>query len=430
MNTINRELLDFIAASPTAFHAAAGLAAMLDKAGYTRLREYDNELPKPGGKYYLLRNSSSLIAFRMPEAAPAGFMLMAAHTDSPSFKIKENPDFSAAGLYTVMNVEKYGGMLCASWMDRPLSAAGRVVVRQGGRLKSRLVNVDKDLFVIPNLAIHMDRGANDGKEYNANVDMLPLTGSAACKGDLKRLVADAAGVPETDVAAMDLFLYPRTPGTVWGAREEYISSPRLDDLQCAFACLKGLTRAEEGKSVAVYCAFDNEEVGSGTKQGADSTFLRDTLERIAESCGVPLRVLLANSFMVSADNAHAVHPNHPEAADRNDRPQLNGGIVVKYHAGQKYTTDSVSAAVFETLCARAGVPVQRFTNRADKQGGSTLGNISTAHVSVDCVDIGLPQLAMHSAYETAGAADTAYLVRAAEAFFAASIIRNEEGIEI
>jgi len=430
MHTLNRELLDFIAASPTAFHAAANAAALLEQNGFIRLNEYENTLPEPGGKYYLLRNGSALIAFRMPEETPRGFMLMAAHTDSPSFKIKENCDVSAAGLYTVLNVEKYGGMLCASWMDRPLSAAGRLVVRDGARLKTVNVNIDKDLFVIPNVAIHMDRSANEGKEYNPNVDMLPLIGGTEAAGALDRLAAEAAGVQAEDIAGKDLFLYPRTPGTVWGAADEFISAPRLDDLQCVFACLKGFLGAGKSKSVSVFCAFDNEEVGSGTKQGADSCFLEDTLERIAEAVRLPLRVLLANSFMVSADNAHAVHPNHPEHADRNDRPKMNGGIVVKYHAGQSYTTDSVSAAVFESICSSAGVPVQRFTNRADKRGGSTLGHISSAHVSVDSVDIGLAQLAMHSAWETAGAEDTMYLIKAAETFYAASFYRTEEGIEL
>jgi len=420
MDQVNRELLSFIAASPTAWHAVEQLRQRLLREGYTELREEEPwELCCPG-RYFTCRNGSSLAAFRLTGTAFPGFLIMAAHSDAPAFRIKENSAVEAAGLYTQLNVEGYGGMLCASWMDRPLSAAGRVVVREEGRLVTRLVDLDRDLLLIPNVAIHMDREANDGKKYQANVDMLPLLGTARSAKDFDALVAEAAGVKPEDLLSKELNLYPRTPGTVWGAEEEFVSSPRLDDLQCVFACAEGFLRAQEGPSVPVLCVFDNEEVGSGTRQGADSSFLEDVLCRVGEALGrggSRLRETLAQSFLVSADNAHAVHPNHPEHADRNDRPQLNGGVVIKYNANQRYTTDAVSAAVFGEICRRAGVPVQRFTNRADKPGGSTLGHISAAHVSVSSVDVGLAQLAMHSAYETAGARDTDHLIRAAAAFY-------------
>lgn len=430
MENWNERLLSFIAESPTAFHACRNLAKRLAAEGYTELREQDAWDLKKGGRYFARRNASALIAFRIPEGEWKGFLMMAAHADSPSFKIKEHAAVPTAGMYTRLNVEKYGGMICASWLDRPLSVAGRAIVREGEKISAKLLNVDRDLLLIPHVAIHMDRSANDGKKFDPNTDMLPLFGDAAAAEKFDALIADTLGVKQEDVLAKDLFLYPRTPGTVWGAAEEYISSPRLDDLQCVFGCTEGFLRAAEGTSLPVLCVFDNEEVGSGTKQGAGSTFLQDVLARTAESLGADLRRCLASSFLVSADNAHAVHPNHPEYADRNDRPEMNKGIVIKYNANQRYTTDAVSAAAFAELCKKAGVPTQRFTNRADLPGGSTLGNISTAHVSVDSVDIGLAQLAMHSAYETAGARDTEYLIRAAESFYAARFLREEDGISL
>ena len=426
----NEQLLSFLAASPTAFHACRNLARRLEGEGYTELFEQEDWALQPGGRYFVRRNGSALIAFRIPEGGVQGFLMMAAHSDSPSFKIKEHAAVPTAGMYTRLNVEKYGGMLCASWMDRPLSVAGRAAVRENGRIAMKLLNVDRDLLLIPHVAIHMDRSANDGKKFDPNTDMLPLFGDSEAAEQFDALIAETLGVQKEDVLATDLFLYPRTPGTVWGAKGEYLSSPRLDDLQCVFGCTEGFLRAKAGESTPVLCVFDNEEVGSGTKQGADSSFLEDVLCRVCESCGVSLRPCLARSFLVSADNAHAVHPNHPEYADRNDRPEMNKGIVVKYNANQRYTTDAVSAAAFTELCRQAGVPTQRFTNRADLPGGSTLGNISTSHVSIDTVDIGLAQLAMHSCYETAGTKDTAYLIRAAERFFASSLRRDERGIRI
>ncbi len=380
-----------------------------------------------------MRNSSSVIALNIPKTEFRGFMMMAAHSDSPSFKIKEYPEDRAAGQYVRLNTERYGGMIASTWLDRSLSAAGRVMVRENGRIAEKLVNIERDLMMIPSVAIHMERGVNDGKKFDPNTDMLPVISAADAKNSLRALAAENAGTSEDDILSTDLFLYPRTSGTVWGADEEFVSSPRLDDLQCVFACLNGFLEAKPTESAAVLCVFDNEEVGSGTKQGADSTFLEDTLVRVCEALGrsgAEYRAALNQSFMVSADNAHAVHPNHPEFADRIDRPAINGGIVIKFNANQKYTTDSVSAAVFAELCRAAGVPVQRFTNRADMPGGSTLGNISSAHVSVDTVDIGLPQLAMHSCYETAGARDTEYLIRAARELFSRSFRRGRNGIEI
>ena len=419
MDTTNRELLDFIEHSPTAWHAAANIARELEAAGYTRLHEERDWRLEAPGKYYVVRNGSAVIALNLPAQA-SGFLIMAAHDDSPAFRIKPSGEEKTLGLYTRLPVERYGGLICSTWLDRPLSAAGRAAVRENGGVVMKLVNIDRDLLLIPNVAIHMDRTVNEGKNFNVNADMLPLMGSAELKSGLNALVAESLGIPEEDLIGCELNLYPRTPGTVWGAEEEYVSAPRLDDLQCAFGCLRGFLQAENPNKAAVLCVYDNEEVGSGSRQGADSEFLGDVLYRAWASLGrdaSQYRAALADSFMVSADNAHAVHPNHPEYADRNERPVMNGGVVVKSSASLSYTTDGYSAAVFTELCRKAEVPVQRFSNRPDLRGGGTLGHISLAHVAVPTLDIGLAQLAMHSCYETAGAKDTDYLIRAARAFY-------------
>ena len=419
----NQELLSFIEASPTAFHAVQKLSEILDDAGYCRLLEEDAwELHFPG-KYYVERNGSSLIAFDLPEHFDA-YQMMAAHTDSPSFRIKADGEEKVLGLYSRLGVEKYGGMLCNTWMDRPLSIAGRVMVRQGDKLVCRLVKFERDLVLIPNLAIHMDRSANDGKVFNVNEDMMPLIGSYTLQETVNGLIARELGIRAEDIVSRELNLYARTPGSIWGAEGEYISAPHLDDLMCVFGCLQGFLAKEGPREATVFVALDNEEVGSSTRQGADSSFLEDTLRRIWAASGrtdTEYRQAMARSFMVSADNAHAVHPNHPEYADRNERPTMNGGIVLKYNANQRYITDAVSAGVFTEICRRAGVPVQHYSNRPDLHGGATMGNISLTHVAVRALDIGLAQLAMHSSYETAGAKDTEYLIRASRLFYSSQL---------
>lgn len=424
------QLFSFIQASPSPFHAVANMKRELDAHGYAQLLEGEEWRLEEEGKYYVIRNGSALIVFRIPKRDFTGFQIMASHSDSPSFKIKENPEMDVEGHYVKLNVEKYGGMLCAPWFDRPLSVAGRVIVRDGSRLVTRLVNIDRDLCMIPNLAIHMNREANEGYKYNVQKDMLPLYGCGGSGGMFMEDIARAAGVAQEDMIGSDLFLYNRMEGSIWGAQEEFISIGRLDDLQCAFASLQAFLEADGGESIPVHCVYDNEEVGSGTKQGAGSTFLLDTLLRINEGLGRSpgqYRQALASSFMLSADNAHGVHPNYPEKACPTNRPYLNEGIVIKYSANQKYTTDGMAAAVFTQICERAGVPVQKFLNRSDILGGSTLGNISGTQVALNSVDIGLAQLAMHSPYETGGIKDTDYLIAAAKEFFRASVVEIGSG---
>ena len=417
---VTRRLLDFLDASPSCYHAVDNLARRLEAEGYERLREAEPWTLCAGGKYYVVRGDSSLAAFRVPGGVPAGFMLAAAHSDSPTYKVREEAEVLSAGNCVRLAVEPYGGMIARSWLDRPLSVAGRLVVRREGGIATQLVNVDRDLLVIPSVAIHLDREVNQGTALKANTDLLPLLGCGTERGRFRSLLAEAAGVPEEDILSTELFLYPRAAAVLLGAEGEFVASPRLDDLQCVFGCLEGFLAAKEGGSVPVLCVFNNEEVGSGTRQGADSTFLTDVLERISTALGRDWRLMAVNSFLVSADNAHAVHPAHPELSDGAERPVLNGGVVLKYNAGQKYTTDAVSGAVFREVCRAADVPVQRYSNRADLPGGSTLGNISSAHLSIPSVDIGLPQLAMHAAYEVAGSRDTALLVRAMAEYFSRS----------
>lgn len=427
---VSRELIDFIDKSYSCYHVVHNIRELLIEKGYEELLESQNWDIKVGGKYFVTRNASSLIAFSVPKREFCGFQIMASHSDSPTFKIKENAEISVQNQYVKLNVEKYGGMLMASWFDRPLSVAGKIVVETENGIQSRLVNVDRDLLLIPNLAIHMNRKVNDGYVYNAQNDMLPLYGGGEAKNTFLSVIAEAANIEKEKIIDTDLFLYARTPGTIWGAKEEFISSPRLDDLQCAFSTLKGFLESENKNSVPVYCLFDNEEVGSTTKQGAASTFLRDTLTRMNMALGKTREEYLmeiSSSMMVSADNAHAVHPNHEGKADPTHHPYMNEGIVIKYHANQKYTTDSVSGALFKEICKRANVPYQIFFNRSDMQGGSTLGNISNTQVSLNTVDIGLPQLSMHSTYETAGVKDTYYLVQAAREVFSSSVFMEKDG---
>lgn len=425
-----KELLSFIEKSYSCFHLIQNMKEELNENGFQELYEAQEWKLKAGGKYYVSRNESSLIAFQIPKENFVGFQIMASHSDFPTFKVKENPEICVENQYTKLNVEKYGGMLCAPWFDRPLSVAGRLLVKEEDGIATKLVNVDRDLVMIPNLAIHMNREVNDGYKYNAQEDMLPLYSNTTEKGGFMAVVAESAGVEKENILGSDLYLYNRMKGSIWGANEEFISSSKLDDTQCAFSSLKGFLQAENKQSVSVHCVLDNEEVGSGTKQGAASTFLKDTLGRIYRGLGRTedeyLRAL-ANSFMISADNAHGVHPNYSNKTDLTNRPYLNGGIVIKYSANQKYTTDAVSAAMFKTICDRVGVPYQNFVNRSDMLGGSTLGNISNTQVAVNTVDIGIAQLAMHSPYETCGIKDTHYLVEVAKEFYQSSVVSDGSG---
>ena len=420
-----QNLLDFIQKSPSCFHAVQNIADTLISKGFTELKEEDCWKLEKGKSYFVTRNSSSIISFKIPDNTEyKGFFIAASHSDSPSFKIKENEEMSS-GRYIILNVEKYGGMLCAPWFDRPLSVAGRIIYKQKSddgsiKLAQKLVNVDKNLLMIPNLAIHMNRTANEGQKYNVQQDMLPVFSCEHPNRSFMGVIADSAKVDSNDILSSDLFLYNRVNGTFWGESDEFIAASQIDDLECAWTTFQSFLQAENVENIIMHCVFDNEEVGSQTKQGAASTFLKDTLYRINNCLGrtqEQFYTSLAQSFMVSADNAHAVHPNYQTVADPKNKPLINKGPVIKFNAAQKYTTDAFSAALFKEICNNADVPYQIFTNRSDMAGGSTLGNISGTQVSIPCVDIGLAQWAMHSPYESAGAKDPEYMIRAVKEFY-------------
>lgn len=417
------QLFDFIQCSPTASHTAATVRAMLVQAGFTQLLESQPWDLQPGGRYYTTRGMSSLIAFQVPKADFHGFSVIAPHGDSPCFKVKESPELRVDGQYTKLNTEVYGGMQLALWTDRPLSVAGRLAVRTENGVKGVLCDIRRDLLLIPGVAIHMNRGVNEGVKLDPQKDTLPLLGGS--QADLKKLVAENAGVAPEDILSWDLYLYSRAQGTVFGAEKEFLAAPRLDDLECVFAAAKAFLAGENRENVTVLSLFDNEETGSLTRQGADSPFLSEVLERISLSCGKSreehLRAI-ASGFMLSADNAHAVHPDSPEKSDPTNRCYLNGGVVVKH--SPRYASDALTAGLFQRICQKAGVPVQVYYNNSKIPGGGTLGNLSGSHVALPTVDIGLAQLSMHSPYETAGAKDLDYMVWAMQAFYESVIIQT------
>lgn len=425
-----KALLQFIDESPTAYHSVENASKILEKEGFKYIPESKKYQLKKGGKYYTTRNGTSLIAFKIGEnnTSDYSFNITASHGDSPTFKVKPNNNIDI-GKYQKVSVEAYGGMLCSTWFDRPLSIAGRVSVSSAKGIDNRLVNIDRDLLVIPNMAIHMNRMANEGFKYNLAIDMQPMMYSQE-KTSLTKILAKELDVKEEDIVGQDLFLYNRNKSIVVGENNDIFLAPRIDDLECGYTTLVGFIASNNNQSISVYCLFDNEEVGSHTRQGAASTFLSDTLERINSSLGYSREDLLqalSSSFLVSSDNAHAVHPNHPELSDALNKVYMNEGIVIKHNAAQSYTTDGVSSAVFKKICQKVNVPVQHFTNRADLRGGGTLGNISTSQVSIMSVDIGLAQLAMHSAYELAGVKDVNYMIEGIKEFYNTVISLDDNG---
>lgn len=425
---ICKELFSFVKSCPTQFHTAAAAAEMLKNSGYIQIFENEEWALQPGGKYYCIRGGSAIIAFSYLKKDFKAFSIVAPHGDSPAFKIKENPEIKSDG-YTRLNTEVYGGMTINLWLDRPLSAAGRVLYKSGEVIKSRLLNIDRDLFVIPSLAIHMNRDVNNGKKLNTQTETLPLFGTD--KADFMKLIADSLNVDKEDIISYDMYLYNRERGIFFGENEEFIACPKLDDLQCTFSAIKAHIESENSENCRILAIFDNEEIGSMTKQGADSTFLSDIIARVFAAAGKTedkRYAVIASSFALSADNAHAVHPSYSNMSDPTNRPVLGGGVVIKNATA--YTTDSVSSAIFRRICKENKVPVQSFYKRSDVGGGSTLGNILGTHVSVNTIDIGLPQLAMHSPFETGGTADTLHMINAMKAFYSSGIIQERNNYSI
>ena len=420
-------LFDFIEKCPTALHTVDTVKNILTKAGYTELSEADTEKFSTPGRYFVVRGGSSIIAFASGDRAE-GFTLCASHTDTPSLKVTGLEE--KCGAYAGVPVEKYGGSILYSWLDRPLSLAGRVVVRTEDGLEVRLVNVDSDLLSIPSIAIHQNRTVNDGYKFNPAIDMLPLLSVDNGGGSLKGIVADSLKVSPCDIISSDLYVYNRERGRVFGKKGEFILSPRLDNLASVYSSLTALLESEYREdTVRVFCAFDNEEVGNSTKQGANSTFLKSVLEKIAGNSD-KLSSMLQSSFMVSLDNSHASHPNHPELANPNATVIIGKGVAVKYHAGQLYTTDAVSDAIIRTVAGKASVSLQSFATRADMLSGSTLGSVATTRLGISSVDLGIPQLAMHSASETMGTEDFIDAVKLLKALYSSKINIRAEKITI
>jgi aspartyl aminopeptidase len=416
MNERTGALCAFLNQAHSPYHVTAALTAKLENGGYTRLNEADAWELIPGGKYYICRGGSALVAFRVPDTMPKGFMLSSSHCDHPTFKIKENGEI--VGNYTKISTEKYGGMIIYSWLDRPLSIAGRVMVETENGVQARLVDLDRDVALIPSVAIHMNRNVNEGYNFNLAVDTLPLIGGKDAQGTLQTMLEEAAG---GKILGSDLNLYLRQEARVWGVQDEFLSAAALDDLYSVWGCTEGFLNAQNSKNIPVLCVFDSEEVGSNSPQGADGDLLSNALERISAALKLDHKRMLAGSFMVSADNVHANHPNHPELSDAANAPVLNGGVCVKFNASQRYTTDGLSASIFRKICEKAGIPTQTYYNRADIKGGATLAYVSLSHVSVPSADIGIAQLAMHSCYETAGVADASYLADAMTAYYSTSL---------
>ena len=414
------DLFAFLNAGVSAFHSTAAAAAILEAEGYRNCPESAAWHLVPGGKYYTTRNGSSVVAWRVPDHAIGGWRIVASHSDSPTWKIKT--DIVENDGCRRLSVEGYGGMIMSTWLDRPLTVGGRVIVKTEDGIESRLVCIDRDLLVIPSLAIHFQRDINKGHTFNPQVDMQPLWGPAGSR-TLTDLVAEELGVDTADILDSDLQLVTRQAPTQIGPDGEFFMAPRIDDLECAATTLLGfLDAAAETDSACapVWAMLDNEEVGSSSRMGAQSSYLRDVLDRIVDAIphsGQAMHRAMANSFMLSADNAHATHPNFPQKSDPCAPVRLGGGVVLKYNASQKYTTNAVSGAIFRAICEKADVPVQVFTNRADEAGGSTLGNLQSHTLPIPMADIGLAQLAMHSAVETASVADAEAMTKAVATFY-------------
>ncbi len=421
------DLMSFMDSSPVNFYAVDTIRRRLEAADFVRLDQSQAWHLEKGGKYYIIKNDSAIFAFITGQGNPAqGFKIISAHSDSPGFRIKPNAEMAAAGGVMKLNTEVYGGPILYTWFDRPLSIAGRVILRGADPLhpEHQLVKFDRPLLTIPHLAIHFNRAVNEGNPLSRQKDMLPvlahINDTAKCDGYLLNMVADQLGVDPAEILDFDLSLYDTTPACLVGANDEFLTCGRLDDLSMAYSAMTALLESHDTEMTRVMAIFDNEETGSGTKQGAASPELDYLLRRICSANGgseEDYMRAVANSFMISADNAHGIHPNYPEKQDPTNHPALGGGPVIKINANCKYMTDADSAAVFRMICEEAGVPYQYFVNHSDVAGGSTLGNILTSQIPLRGVDMGAALWAMHSVRETASPIDHEYIISAFTHFF-------------
>ncbi|SMO74624.1 aspartyl aminopeptidase [Saccharicrinis carchari] len=423
-----QELIDFIYQSPSPYQVVSNIKSALLKNGFEELSLTETWKIAKGKKYFVTKNDSAIFAITIGNKAmpQTGIKMICAHSDSPGFKIKPQPEMLVSNHLLKLNTEVYGGPILMTWLDRPLSIAGRVSLKSNDPLHptSAFVNFDRPLLIIPNLAIHLNRAINDGIALNRQKDMLPLMGivndTFEKNNFLLSLLSKELDIKQEDIIDFDLTLYEFEKGCIMGMNNEMISSPKLDDLAMTHAGLEALLESNNNETTQMLCIFDNEEVGSVSKQGAGSPVLNNILQRINFALGNnadDFYKTIYNSFMISADMAHAIHPNLIEKHDPVLQPTINGGPVIKINAKQKYTTDGDSSAVFETICKKAGVPFQKFVNRSDMEGGSTLGNVSTSQIDMRTVDIGNPMLAMHSVRELGGVLDHAYAKKAFVTFY-------------
>ena len=416
-----KNLIQFIDHSPSCFHVIENAKKQFLEHGFIQLEEKEHWNLEEGKSYFVERNGSSMIAFHLPKKDFQGFHIVASHSDSPTYRIKEQPEMSVEKHYTKLNIERYGGMIPETWFDRPLSVAGRIIIEENGQIKDQLVNIDRDLMIIPNLAIHMSRSSNESKQLNPQKDLLPLCGGNLTKDGFEEMIAKESGVEKEDILSYDLFLYNRMRGTTLGINEEFVAAPKLDDLECAYSSIEGMLNAKLSEDYVTVCAgFDNEEVGSSTKQGAASLLMDRVLEKLFLSLGCSREAYLNalfDGFMLSLDVAHAIHPNHSEKCDIKNQILMGDGVAIKLSASQSYATDATSTGMIESICRNAKIPYRKFSNRSDMKGGSTLGSISSSYLTMRTVDAGIPMLAMHSAREVMGIADQKALVDLVTAYF-------------
>lgn len=425
---IAQELIDFIYKSPSPYHVVSNMKKELIENGFQELSLTETWKIEKGKRYFTTKNDSAVFAFSLGknDLPESGIKMICAHSDSPGFKIKPQPEILVENKLLKLNTEVYGGPILMTWLDRPLSIAGRVSLKSDKTLfpKSTFVHFNRPLLIIPNLAIHLNREINNGIALNKQNDMLPLMGiineTFEKENYLTKLIAQELNVNQNEIIDFDLTLYEYEKGCIMGLNNEMISSPKLDDLAMAYGGLKALLNSDHEETTQMLCIFDNEEVGSQTKQGAGSPVLSNILQRINFALGYnpdDFYKTIYNSFMISADMTHSIHPNLVEKHDPVLHPVINGGPVIKIHANQKYTTDGDSSAVFETICKNTGIPFQKFVNRSDMKGGSTLGNVSTGQLDIRTVDIGNPMLAMHSIRELGGVLDQTYAIKAFTTFY-------------
>lgn len=430
---IKEKVINALNHSHSEFQSIDQMSKILLQNGFKELNEIENFELENNGKYFVKRNLTSLIAFKTPNSLDdLYFKIVASHPDSPAYKIKSDPVINING-YEKLKVEGYGGMIISTWLDKPLGIAGRIVVRKDNNIYSKLVDSNGDTCIIPNVAIHQNRNINSGYQYNNQVDLCPIIGDSLEEGsNYNNLIKSFLDKDEVFLSE-DLYLYNREEAKEIGFKKDYISSPKLDDLAAGFSSLLGFIESEDTSGINVFASLNNEEVGSESINGADSTFLRDILRRITlyfKDDKEAYYKAIAKSFLVSADNAHAIHPNHPELSDDKNKCLLNGGIVIKHNANMLYTSDALSTSFIKTLCEKENLKIQEFFNRSDVRGGSTLGNISNSHVSLLSVDIGLPQLAMHSNYEVMGSKDLDEMYKLIKKFMSVSFELNKTSVKI